>query len=62
MSFRRIVNGLAAVEFLCCKILKILQRFDSSIARTGTTEEKSALAALKAAAELYCALRQPDPE
>jgi len=61
MSFKRIVNGLAAVEFLCCKILRILQRYDTAIALTGTSTEKSALAALKAAAEAYCAIRQPDP-
>jgi len=61
MAFSRVVNGLATVEFLCCKILRILQRFDSAIARTGTTDEKSALAALKAAAEAYCSIRQPDP-
>ena len=62
MAFRRKVNGLGTIEILCCKILKILQKFDGAIARTRTSDEVSALAALKAAAETYCALRQPDPE
>jgi len=62
MTFTRIVNGLAIMEVMCCKILKILTKYDSAISRTASSDEKSALAALKAAAEVYCAIRQPDPE
>jgi len=61
MAYKRLVNGLLAVELLCCHILRILQRYDGAIAATGSSDERSALAALKAAAEAYCAIRVPDP-
>jgi hypothetical protein len=62
MAYKRIVNGMAIVETLCCHIVKTLTRYSSAINLTASTAEKSALAALLAAATVYCNIRLPDPE
>ena len=57
MAYKRVVNGLGALEKAACAIVRLYAKYGKSIAQQGTAAEQSAGAAFLAAAQAYCAAR-----
>lgn len=57
MAYKRVVNGLGAIERFCCLIIKVNTRYGKTIASQATSGEASTLTALLVAAKAFCDAR-----